>query len=90
MTPESAGKRRSAWLLCALSVLASVVSVGFPVFALDLRDARPPTAGPPDGITALAFPLALLFFLILEVPVVAAVLALWRAYLSVRRHGPGG
>lgn len=90
MTPGSAGRRRSGWLLCALSVLASAASVAFPVYALDLRDAGPPGTGPPDGITALAFPLALLLFLILEVPVVAAVVALWKAYLSVRRRGHGG
>src|ERR1700733_13213788 len=54
MTPGSAGRRRSGWL-CALSVLASAASVAFPVLALDLRDAGPPGAGPPDGITALAF-----------------------------------
>jgi hypothetical protein len=71
-------------------VLASAVSVGFPVFAVNLRDARAARAGGPDGISALAFPVALLIFLILEIPVIAAGLGLWRAFLSVRRHAHRG
>lgn len=95
MTPGSASRRRGglsclSWLLCGLSVLASAVSVGFPVFAVNLRDASAAGAGVPDGISALAFPLALLIFLILEIPVLAAGLGLWRAFLSVRRHAHGG
>ena len=73
-----------------MSVLASAASVGFPVVAVSLRDARATQSGVPDGISALAFPLALLLFLILEVPVVAAGLGLWRAFFSVRRQAHGG
>ena len=79
-----------SWLLCGLSVLASAASVGFPVLAVSLRDARAARSGVPDGISALAFPVALLLFLIFEVPVIAAGLGLWRAFLSVRRHAHDG
>jgi hypothetical protein len=75
-------------LLLALSVLASVASVGFSVLAMDWRHGRAARTGSPSGIAALAFPLALLLFLVLEVPAVTVALALWRAYLAVRRR-PG-
>lgn len=71
-------------------MLASAVSAGFPVLAVTLRNARAGRAGGPDGISALAFPLALLLFLILEVPAIAAGLGLWRAFFSVRRHAHRG
>lgn len=89
MTPVLTGGRRLrclSWLLCGLSMLASAASVGLPVLAVNLRDARLARSGGPDGVSALAFPVALLLFLVLEVPVVVAGLALWRAFLSVRRQ----
>jgi hypothetical protein len=89
MTPGSAGRRRLhwlSWLLCGLSLLTSAASIGFPVLAVDLRDVRGVSSGVPDGISALAFPVALLLFLVLEIPVIAAGLGLWRAFLAVRRQ----
>ena len=56
------------------------------MLAVNLRDARGARAGVPDGISALAFPVALLLFLVLEIPVIAAGLGLWRAFLAVRRQ----
>ena len=93
MTPGSAGRRRLrclSWLLCGLSLLASAASVGFPVLVVNLRDARGARSAVPDGISALAFPVALLLFLVFEIPVIAAGLGLWRAFLSVRRHAHDG
>jgi NADH:ubiquinone oxidoreductase subunit 6 (subunit J) len=75
-------------LLLALSLLASAVSIAFAVLAVQWRHGRSAGPGAPSGIEALAFPLALLLFLVFEVPAVTVVLALWRAYLTVRRR-PG-
>lgn len=89
MTPRSASDRwlgRLSRLLLGLCVLASAVPVALPVLAFRLWQARSSPAGAPVSVSALAFPLALLFLLVLEIPALAVALVLWRGYLAVRRR----
>ncbi len=92
MTPISAGRywtRCLTWLLFALAVLVTAVTAAFLGYLINLWVAGHSAGGNPADISALSFPLALLFFLVSQIPALTVATVLWWAYFTARaRTGP--
>jgi hypothetical protein len=72
------------WLLLALAVLATAGVAGFLGYLIDLWASGYSGGGNPADISTLSLPLALLFFLIFEIPALTVAAAFWLAYRAVR------
>jgi hypothetical protein len=82
--------RLLTWLLLGLSVLASGAAIVLLCYLVSLWVAGYSGGHNPTSISALAFPLAMLFFVLFEVPAVIVSVLLWLAYRAASaRSGTG-
>jgi hypothetical protein len=82
--------RLLTWLLLGLSVLATGAAIVLFCYLINLWVAGYSGGGNPASISALAFPLAMLVFLVFEIPAVIVSGLFWVAYRAASaRSGTG-
>jgi hypothetical protein len=74
------------WLLFGLFVLASAAAIVLFCYLVGLWVAGYSGGSNPTSISALAFPLAMLFFVFFEIPAVIVSVLLWVAYRAAFRR----
>jgi hypothetical protein len=78
--------RLLTWLLLGLSVLATGAAIVLFCYLINLWVAGYSGGGNPTSISALAFPLAMLVFLVFETPAVIVSGLFWVAYRAAIRR----